>query len=72
MELRFVENNKDNVVCPYCKHEHDNWQDFTDFEYLEQDFELDCENCRKWFRVYANFTPKFSTRILDKDIDPEY
>ncbi|MEH7116146.1 hypothetical protein V7128_01805 [Neobacillus vireti] len=51
------------IICPYCNYEHENWQDFIDFEELVQDFDLDCEECGEWFSVHAEMMPKFITKI---------
>jgi uncharacterized protein YbaR (Trm112 family) len=47
------------IICPMCKHEHDEWWLYTDIENEDHNIEINCEHC-DWFfvvriRVFRTF-----------------
>ena len=50
----------DNVICPYCGHEHDycHKDGYTDFDY-------DCDSCGKEFSVEVDIQITYSTYVKD-------
>jgi len=49
------------IPCPFCKHQHSNWQDYIETNDMEGSFAMQCDGCGKIFFVTFETTIKFKT-----------
>jgi uncharacterized protein YbaR (Trm112 family) len=57
-----MEQSMDCIICPMCKHHHEEWWEYTDFEKDEQTFELSCEHCDWFFIVEVKVQRTFESK----------
>ncbi|GBR02122.1 hypothetical protein ACFFGF_04935 [Asaia lannensis] len=56
----------DEIVCPYCGHEHEaSWE----FNLEGVDGLVDCDACERKFRAMQEVTVRYSSRKIEKSAD---
>lgn len=49
------------IICPICRHHHEEWWEYLEFEKDEQKFEMNCEHCDWLFIVNVHVERTFTS-----------